>query len=110
MIVSDHTGNTLFVILRPKWVLRLILFLASLVLTFVLKRETSLLSLVMKSLFIFVPSLLILMSIEGIRPSLQAYEKHGWRDELFSVVVLALSIAFYLLLIGLFIKTLLTKP
>ena len=65
--------------------------------------------LAVKSLFLFVPAILIFGATLGIRSDLDEFKKYRRWGELLNVIVLMLAIGFYLLLIGLFIRTLVTK-
>lgn len=109
MSEENDSPNKSFMILRSRWVIYLILFLLSITLTFVLADEKSLVSLAAKSLFLFIPGMLIFGFTTAIRSHLRDYKKYGRWEELLVIILLVLGVGFFLLLIGLFIRSLVTK-
>jgi len=74
--------------------------------TALLSDYVSLLSLVAKSLFLFIPAMLIVAFVDAISSHVDDYKKRGSRDDLLVIGLLVLGIGFFLLLIGWFVKSL----
>lgn len=105
-IATQNRGTR---IVKSRWRVRVILLLVSITLTFLVTDEISFGTLV-KSLFVFLPSMLILGFGEALKSTLADYRKHKRWEELLVVVLLAIGIGFFLLLIVLFLRSVMMAP
>lgn len=86
-----------------------ILLLLSIALTFWATGEINFVTIV-KSLFVFVPSMLIHRFAGAVTSTLADYRKQRRWEELLVVVLLAIGIGFFLLLIVFFLRSVMTGP
>jgi hypothetical protein len=82
-----------------------VFFVVSALATFLLTHESNVIALLLKSLFFFVPAMLLSGTFLAIRAHLKDFRKKNDRAEAAVIIFLGLSCAFYLLLIGLAART-----
>jgi hypothetical protein len=108
MTANETNSRPRLVRSRGDLIIYAVILVVSVLTMFLLAHDRNIVALAVKSLFFSVPSILIYGSLQAARAHFVEFEKNRRWSELAVIALLLLSIAFYLLLIVLAARTLMT--
>ena len=106
MAANHNTPRRWLVLSRGNLIVYAVIFIVSVLSTFLLTHDRNIVALLITSLFFFVPGLLMYGTLRATRTHFVDFGKNRKWAELATIIILLLCCAFYLLLIVLVARTL----